>query len=129
MSGEPFVNLFSKVDYPILTAKDLAKGVWRGIYETVRSRPIKTSTAHALSQTVGSAIGRMVDTQDDRTGIAMLKGSNMVVQSLAVGLVSGGIDTTMGRGGKMERFVVPVLVDGAVDLVASKVYNNDPRIL
>ena len=129
MSEEPFVNLFSKVDYPILTAKDLAKGVWRGVYEGVRGRPIKTSTAHALSQTVGSAIGRMVDTQDDRTGIAILKGSNMVVQSVAVGLVSGGLDTAMSRGGKIERFVVPVLVDGAVDLVASKVYNNDPRIL
>jgi hypothetical protein len=28
---EPFVKLFSGVDYPILTGKDLAKGMWRGV--------------------------------------------------------------------------------------------------
>jgi hypothetical protein len=127
--SDPYIKLFQGVDYPILTASDLAKGAWRGAYEGLRSRPLKTSASHAVSQTIGSAIGRMVDTQDDKTGIAMLQGKNMVVQSIAVGLVSGGIDTVMERGGRMERFIVPVVVDGAVDLVASTLYNNDPRIL
>jgi hypothetical protein len=90
---------------------------------------VKTSASHAVSQTIGSAIGRMVDVQDDKTGIEMLAGKNMAVQSLTVGVVSGGIDSLMGRGGKMERFLVPVVIDGAVDLVAASIYNNDPRIL
>jgi hypothetical protein len=127
--GEPFVALFSKVDYPILTGTDVAKGMWRGAIEGFRGRPTKSASGHALSQTIGSAMGRMVDTQDDRTGIVMLQGSNMVVKAMTVSLVTGGIDTAMGRGGKFERFVIPVLVDSAVDLVASKIYNNNPRIL
>jgi hypothetical protein len=70
--GDPYINIFSGVDYPLLKASDIAKGAWRGAYEGLRSRPLKTSVSHAVSQTIGSAIGRMVDTQDDKTGIAML---------------------------------------------------------
>ena len=129
MSGEPFIGLFSKVDYPILTSKDLAKGFWRGTYESIRSRPLRTSAGHSVAQTIGSAIGRMVDTKDDMTGIQMLQGKNMLVQGLAVGLVSGGIDTAMGRGNRMERFLVPIAIDAGVDVLASRIYNGDPRIL
>ena len=125
----PYINAFSGVNYPILTANDLAKGMWRGVYEGVRGRPLRTSTGHAVAQIVGSAVGRAIDSQDDRTGIGMLQGSNMIVQSVAVGLVSGGIDTAMGRGSKIERFMVPMVIDGVIDRLAPTIYSGNPRIL
>jgi hypothetical protein len=127
--GDPYVKLFSGVDYPILTALDVSKGMFRGTYEGLRGRPAKTTIGTSFSQIVGSAIGRMVDVNDDRTGVAILQGSNKLVSAAVTGLVSGGIDMAMGRGNRMERFIVPVVIDGVVDLAASTIYNNNPRIL
>jgi hypothetical protein len=130
MSGQvPIVKLFSNVDYPILTSNDLFKGLWRGTYEAARGRPLKTVMAHSISQVAGAAVGRAADTQDDRTGIAALQGKSMIVQTTVSAIVSGGIDYTMGRGGKMERFIAPAAVDIAVDLASPYMYSGNPRIL
>ncbi len=127
--SDPYVKLFSGVNYPILTANDMAKGMWRGVYEGVRGRPAKTVIAHMGSQVIGSSVGRMADTGDDLTGIAMVQGNNMIVQSAVTGIVSGGIDTAMNRGRMAERFLVPVAVDVGVDWAAQYLYSGNPRIL
>jgi hypothetical protein len=127
--GEPYVKLFSGVDYPILTALDVSKGMFRATYEGVRGRPVKTAVGTAFSQIVGSSIDRLADVQDDRTGIGILQGSNRVVSAAVTGIVSGSIDMAMGRGNRIERYIVPVVLDGVVDLAANMIYNNNPRIL
>jgi hypothetical protein len=127
--SDPYVNLFTNVPYPILTANDFAKGMWRGTYEGIRGRPLKTVMGHATAQVIGSAVGRAVDTGDDITGVAMLQGQNMVMSGIVSGLVSGGVDSIMGRGNKFERFGVPVAIDLAVDWAAPNLYTSNPRIL
>jgi hypothetical protein len=126
---QPIVRLFSNVDYPILTANDVFKGLWRGTYEMSRNRPLKTVMAHSLSQIAGSAVGKAADSQDDRTSIAALQGNSMIVQTAVSALVAGGIDSAMGRGGKMERFIAPAVVDVAVDFATLYLYSGNPRIL
>jgi hypothetical protein len=131
MPSVPYFNVFSNVSYPILDSSDLLKGGARIGYESCRGRPLRTSIGHGVSQVVSSAIGRSVDMQDDRIGIDMLQGQNGIVKAVSVGIVSGGIDMAMGRGGgsKVERFIVPFVVDVAVDTLASKLTTGNPRIL
>jgi hypothetical protein len=130
MPTEPYVKRFGRVTYPILTGNDLAKGLWRGTYEGIRGRPLKTVMGHATAQVIGSAVGRAVDASDQEiTGFVMLEGQNMVMSSVVTSLVSGGIDTIMSRGNKFERFGIPIAVDLAVDWAAPKIYNGNPRIL
>jgi hypothetical protein len=127
--SDPIVKIFTGVNYPILTTTDVFKGVWRGSYEGFRGRPLKTVMAHTLSQIAGSAVGRAADSGDDYTGIAQLQGNNLPVQIGVSSLVSGGIDYAMGRGGKMERFIVPAVIDGVVSYAGPMMYSSDPRIL
>ena len=123
------MNLFSGVLYPILTTNDVFKGLWRGTYEAVNGRPLKTAMVHSLSQTVGAAVGRAADSQDDRNGFEMLRGNNMVVQTVVAAGVSGGNDYVMGRGGKFERFIIPATADATVELLGPMMYNGNPRIV
>ena len=127
--SDPIVKLFTGVNFPILTTTDVFKGVWRGTYEGIRGRPLKTVMGHSLSQIAGSAVGRAADSGDDYTGITKLQGQNLPVQIGVSALVSGGIDYAMGRGGKMERFIAPAVIDGVVSYGAPMMYSADPRIL
>ena len=130
MTSVPYFYIFSGISYPILDSSDLLKGGARIGYESFRGRPWRTSIGHGVSQVVSSAIGRSVDMQDDRIGIDMPKGQNGIVKAVSVGIVSGGIDMAMGRGGStVERCIVPSVVDVAVDTFASKLTTGNPRIL
>jgi hypothetical protein len=77
--------------------------------ESFRGRPLRTSVDHGISQVISSAIGRSVDTQDDRTGIDMLNGKNAIVKAVAVGIISGSIDMATGRGGSKMEWALKVL--------------------
>jgi hypothetical protein len=126
----PYVNIFSSVAHPILTAHDVSKGIGRGLYESVvRNRPLKTAWGHAAAQIVGSATARAVDTGDDTTGYGWLQGNNRIVQSAVTSLVSGGLDTVMNRGSTLERFAVPIAVDGLGDKILPYLSSSNPRIL
>ena len=128
--SDPYVNLFSSITHPILTAHDVSKGIGRGLYESVgRNRPLKTSCGHAAAQIVGSATARAVDTGDDTTGYGFLQGNNMIVQSVVTSIVSGGLDSVMNRGSTLERFVVPIVVDALGDKILPYLASSNPRIL
>jgi len=127
--SDPIVKLFTGVNFPILTTTDVFKGVWRGTYEGIRGRPLKTVMGHSLSQIAGSAVGRAADSGDDYTAITKLQGKNLPVQIGVSALVSGGIDYAMGRGSQMERFIAPAVIDGVVSYGAPMMYSADPRIL
>jgi hypothetical protein len=128
--SDPYVNLFSSVAHPILTAHDVSKGIGRGLYESVgRNRPLKTACGHAAAQIVGSATARYVDSADDNTGYGFLQGKNMVVQSVVTSIVSGGLDSFMNRGSMLERFVVPFGIDAMGDTILPYLATSNPRIL
>ena len=108
----------------------LNEGIGRGIYESVvRNRPLKTAAGHAAAQIVGSTTARAVDAGDDTTGYGFLQGNNMIVQSAVTSLVSGGLDTVMNRGSTLERFAVPIVVDGLGDKILPYFSSSNPRIL
>jgi hypothetical protein len=126
----PYINAFSNIAHPILTANDVSKGLVRGAYESVvRNRPLRAVCGHAGAQILGSAVARGVDSGDDSTGYGFLQGTNMIVQSATVALVSGGLDTLMHRGSLIERLAVPVVVDGVIDRLSPMLYSSNPRIL
>jgi hypothetical protein len=130
MPGSPYINVFRNIAHPILTANDVSKGLVRGAYESVvRDRPLRPACGHAGAQIFGGATARAVDAGDDTTGYGFLQGNNMIVQSAVTSLVSGGLDTLMNRGSRIERFAVPIVVDGLGDRMSPFLYSSNPRLL